>query len=410
MWDILGLLVSFAIIIILIRMGRNFGLSLMLAAFFLAIFSQSFSGIIPILEAFKEAIISADTLSLAFGILFIGVLANIMNETGQVGDIIENLRARTPRGGVIASIPAIFGLLPVPGGVLLSAPMIDEEGDKLAISAPGKAFFNLWFRHIGFLIFPLAPPLLLLSHEAGVAIHWIILFEIPIFIIALGIGIFILWRETKDIENNFEEKLEETIPRSSLLSGISPILITILLFFLLSYPGPLTFYTSLVFSVPAGIATSLLVARDSWKKSINMIKGGFSPDLALAIIGIMAFYRIVESSGIGDALSEIFLGSFLPIPILIVVISFLLGLSMGHNLGAVGLSYSILASTIGANLPLLVLLYTSSFLGYLISPIHLCVAVSFEFFDLDFVDFYKIYIPSAIIVLIAGISYTVILP
>lgn len=409
MLNIVGLLISFAVIIVLIRTGRNFGLSLILAAAVFALISPSFAGVYSVLEVFKEAIISVETISLAFGILFISILAHVMSETGQIENIIENLRGRTPRGGIIAIIPAIFGLLPVPGGVLLSAPMVDDEGDKLEIPAQGKAFFNLWFRHIGFLIFPLAPPLLLLSREAEVAIHWIILFQIPIFIVALVTGIFILWRKTRDIGNSWKEKFEGKDPGDTLLTEIFPILISVIIFFLLYYMTPLNL-TSLVFAVPVGIASSLLISKESWEESIEMMKGGFSPDLALAVFGIMIFYNVVVSSGLQNNLSEMFLGSFLPLPILIVLISFLLGMSMGHNLGAVGLSYSILASTIGGNLPFLVLLYTSSFLGYLISPIHLCVAVSFEFFDLDFADFYKLYIPSALIVLATCISYTVVFP
>lgn len=160
----------------------------------------------------------------------------------------------------------------------------------------------------------------------------------------------------------------------------------------------------MVVSIPVGIATSILVDSSS-KKIWEIVKGGFSFDLVFAIFGIMIFYKIVRASALAGALSNVFVGSFLPLPILTVIVSFLLGFSMGHNLGAVGISYSILASSISGSLPLIAVVYVSSFLGYLLSPIHLCVAVSFEYFKPDVANLYKIYVPTSMGVLVGSLIF-----
>ena len=153
MLELIGLLISFAVIILLLRMGRDFGVAMLLASVVLAIFSfesLSFDGLVSV---FWESF-SLDNILLIFGILLIGILANVMKETGEVRSIIDNLRAFMPRESILATIPAVFGLLPIPGGALMSAPMIDKEADKIGVSDEDRTFLNVWFRHIGFLIFP----------------------------------------------------------------------------------------------------------------------------------------------------------------------------------------------------------------------------------------------------------------
>ncbi|KXA91307.1 hypothetical protein AKJ57_01690 [candidate division MSBL1 archaeon SCGC-AAA259A05] len=409
MWNLLGLLISFVLIVSLVKIGKRFGLSMLLAAMVLTAFSLEHMSISEVFSVFRAAVVDLDTIGFAIGVLFIGILANSMKETGEIEGIIGNLRSIMPRQGILASIPAVFGLLPVPGGALMSAPMVDEEGEHMKISKATRAFFNLWFRHVGFLVFPLAPPLLLLAGEAEVGLHWLILIQVPIFLLSVLVGIFLLWGEVRK-NNQFKEK-EANLPEaeaSPLLGDFSPIIVSVVLFLLFSYLTPLSFYLSLVVSLPVGIAVSFSVKKVSEKSVYQVLKEGISLDLPLAVLGIMVFREVVLSSGLRDTLADIFLGSFLPLPVLILLISFLLGFSMGHNLGAVGVSYAVLASVISGNLPLIALVYVSSFFGYLISPIHLCVVVSYEYFDPNLGDFYKLYLlPTFVVLFISTVFFAV---
>lgn len=406
MWNLLGLFVSFSLIVFLVRKGKSFGSSMLLGAVVLAIFSQGHLTIQRILSVLGDALISVDTLALTAGVTLMGILAYAMKETGEIGAIIGSLKTKISGGGILASIPAIFGLLPIPGGALMSAPLIDEEGKRIGVSMPARTFLNLWFRHIIFLIFPLASPLLLLSHEASVALHWLILIQIPIFLVALLVGTFIIWKETRKANPSKEgDSKRPADPSSSLLTNIFPLFVSVLLFFFLSYLSPLSHYSSLVVSIPVGIAVSFLMGQIPSRGVYRTIKEGVSVNLALAVFGIMIFYKVIQSSGLAGTLSGIFLESFFPLPVLITIISFFLGFVMGHNLGAVGISYSILAPTISGSLPMISLVYISSFLGYLISPIHLCVVVSNNFFNSNLSDLYKLYIPPTLVVLIVSVVF-----
>ncbi len=49
--------------------------------------------------------------------------------------------------------PALFGMLPMPEGALLSAPMVDRFGENIDDSK--KVIINVWFKHYLVFIYPL---------------------------------------------------------------------------------------------------------------------------------------------------------------------------------------------------------------------------------------------------------------
>ena len=55
----------------------------------------------------------------------------------------------------------LIGLLPMIGGAMFSAPMVEEASQGLNVSRERKTFVNYWFRHSLETIFPLYPSLVL---------------------------------------------------------------------------------------------------------------------------------------------------------------------------------------------------------------------------------------------------------
>ena len=75
----------------------------------------------------------------------------------------------------------------------------------------------------------------------------------------------------------------------------------------------------------------------------------------------------------------------------------LIGFFLGFATGRIQLPISILipiyiAQFVGITMPLLdfIFIYTASFLGYLLTPIHPCVAYSTEYFETNFIKAVKI--------------------
>jgi hypothetical protein len=103
----------------------------------------------------------------------------------------------------------------------------------------------------------------------------------------------------------------------------------------------------------------------------------------------------------------------LPVPalLIVIIIPLLLGLLTGYNLGAIALSYFLVEPFFqftGINIiGLTSIIFISSLVGYLISPIHLCNVLSSEYLKTDTTRMYKMYIPAAISLLIIQTSIVV---
>jgi len=133
MLNLIGVILAFIFIILLIRKKFNFGISLVLGSLIVGIFSLELIKPIDIVKTIIEASfysfesnqIVTQTIELAFLMTLIFVLAKIMQETNVINKLIDSLRTFFSKGGTLGVIPAVYGLMPVPGGALFSAPIIE---------------------------------------------------------------------------------------------------------------------------------------------------------------------------------------------------------------------------------------------------------------------------------------------
>ena len=109
MLTLIGVLVSFIVIIILIRKKINFGLSLIIGSLILGLFALETIQPIDIAKTFVEASIYSfetnqiytETIELAMLSTWIFVLAKTMQETGAIKKLIESLRTFFKKGNFI---------------------------------------------------------------------------------------------------------------------------------------------------------------------------------------------------------------------------------------------------------------------------------------------------------------------
>ena len=363
------LIISFSIIVFLISRRKNFGVAMIIGSLILAISIPD-----KILDVFITTLTDFKVIALMIIVVLIKLLATLLQESKLLEDFIEWLEGKLSTRGLLISIPSILGMLPVPGGALLSAPMVEEQGRKVGMSNEHMMLVNLWYRHIWFMIFPLSTSLILISDLSGVNIYRLILLQIPAFIISFLVGyIFVHKYKRKNDENGGDIK------------GIIPVVIPI------SIAIPLSFfistYAAYLIALPAGVIVAILMS----KKKLS-IKKGISPSLALAIFGIMFFKNTITFSGIAEALPSHL--TFLPAYVLIAIISFTIGLLTAHNMAAVGILYPMFSTIMNENL--VILLFLTSFMGYLISPLHLCLAVTYEYFKPNFAKLYRLMLPTAL--------------
>jgi hypothetical protein len=390
-----ALLLSFSVIIVLVANKKNFGVAMVLGALLLGLLARPAD--IPTI--LYETITDWQVLTLVAIVIFIKIFATVLQETGQIPMVIDHLRRAIPQRGMLATIPFIFGLLPIPGGALLSAPMVDEQGKKLGVDGEGRTFINLWFRHIGFLVFPLSTALVVMSQVSEVSINRLIVVQAPIFLVAVAVGALYILRLSRKKEREAAEDRHITGIVAETLVNFLPLIVTVAMAFTLAEVVHLNI--ALLVALPTGILLSLLLYMGGQRTA--MVKKGFSPLLGLAIFGIMLYRDMAFASGVTDVVAGYLQGSAASPLLIIPVLSFSIGFLTAHNMAAIPLVYSMVASMIGGDIGLVSLLYVSSFMGYLISPLHLCVVVSYEYFKPRFVRLYRLMLPPAVLVTVIAV-------
>ena len=392
-----GLIISFSLIIFLVANKKNFGVAMILGALILGILSNPDR----LAQTFYETIADWEVDTLIVIVMLIKILATVLEETGQIPLVVENLKRIIPERGMLAIIPFIFGLLPVPGGALLSAPMVDAEGRRLGVSNEGKTFLNLWFRHIGFLVFPLATALIVMSQISEVNINRLIVIQTPIFIVSLILGLLYVIKLSRKVESADVGKKEGVFAET--MENFMPLFVTIALTLILSIFISLNI--SFLIALTSGIVLSLLIYRGRGRS--KMLRKGFSPSIGLAVFSIMLYKNIANASGVAEIVAKYLQHTSMPALVIIPLLSFVIGVLTAHNMAAIALAYPMLSPIIGNDVHLISLLYVSSFMGYLISPLHLCVVVSYDYFKPRFIELYKLMLPPAVLMVVIAVAFSI---
>jgi hypothetical protein len=156
----------------------------------------------------------------------------------------------------------------------------------------------------------------------------------------------------------------------------------------------------------------LFLTKNNWKTYGGILKKSLTGKLAFAVFGIIIFQEMFKASGVHTLISELMNSVAFPALVIIILIPFLLGALTGSDFGALApLSYSLVApffsfTSIGL-LGLTSLIFISSFLGYLISPIHLCNVLSSEYLKTDTTRMYKYFIPAVVATLCIQIVFII---
>ncbi|MCD6107885.1 MAG: DUF401 family protein [Thermoplasmata archaeon] len=408
MWiTIVGVATAFAAIILLIRISKNFGIAILCGAIIAALFSLETLSPDKIGLAILNAIISWKTIGLAIIVTLVSIIAYSMKETGLTDKLVNNIRGAFPNGGVLAILPAIFGLMPIPGGARISAPMIEDEGKKLGVSNDKMNYLNLWFRHPWPLVFPLTPSIVLAATLSNIELNSLLLIQVPIFIVFILIGYLMLriFVKKKTHKRGYFN-LKET------LLALSPILLSLVIFFTFNSGLKVETYLSMCIALLFATLLIFFISRD-YKNIPGMLRKGLSLNLALSIFGIMIFRNIIVVSKSLESFSPLLQNSSFHPFLILTIVPLVLGVIIGNNLLAIGLNFILVSSILASNLyvPVVSVLYVSSFIGYLISPLHLCTIVSSEYFKTGLIELYKYLIPSALFIVFINtlIMYVILL-
>jgi integral membrane protein (TIGR00529 family) len=311
-----------------------------------------------------------------------------MKQSGQMDDLVNNLRIG--RKGLMALSPAIMGLLPMPGGALLSAPILEKGGTGVADDL--KTAINDWFRHLFVMIYPLSSALIASAKISDLSVYTALLYLLPTFAFATFLGIiFFISKVQGSIAYTSDFSLKK------LLIPLGIILIAPVLDFSLKsiFNFPIKEIATLI-----GVSTAFIFSLQLSPVKLNLkdISKKMKPwNFTFIILGMFVFLHIFKASNVADLIAGIPLSP----ATLCVVAGFLLGIATGRVLLPASIMFPVYLTS-GAITPVIfAIIYTSIFFGYVISPVHPCVCVTIEYFNVSMKNFFKLLIvPTLIIFLI----------
>lgn len=344
-----------------------------------------------------KALISGETFNLIGIILLVLYLGTLLQEKGSFKKMVASLKNLVPEPRLVLALPPAFiGLLPMIGGALMSAPIVEEAGRRWKLTPALKTFLNYWFRHIWEYCWPLYINLIIASAILQVPIKRISYVQFPFTILAVLLGLVILFARVPHLpkERNSQSFLNNLF---NLFFSIWPILLAIILVFVFKF-------TMLLSLVAVALLTQVFF-RMNIQERLELIWKSISIKTVFLLASVMMFKRILEVSGALNSLTRVFEPEGISAYLLLFTVPFFLGLLTGVNHAFVGIAFPILLPILGEGDPDMVLVmfaYVSGFVGILLSPTHFCLVLTLEYFKANLRDVYKILIWPSLIVFSAA--------
>jgi len=397
MLESLKLVGILALIVFLLRLRWNLGLVLVVAS---AVTGLLFAPV-PVdwiavgqglaLDALTAAI-DPLTLRLVAIVLLITFLGELLRSTLQLEGLIRSLTDLfVDRRWLLALLPMLIGLLPMVGGAIFSAPMVEEAGRGLNLNRERQTFINYWFRHTLESVFPLYPSLILAAGLLNVPVRRMAATQWPLFLAALAGGILFGLAGVRPVRSPGEGRPGRRETLMLLFKSIWPIVLVLVLALVLG----LDLILSLLITIAALVVVRRLRPRRLWELARHMPLG-----VAPIIVGAMIFRQVLEASGAVEVASASLGNLGIPLPLIVFLAPFLSGLLTGLLTAAFAIGFPI-------GLPLCgpdpvgggwgLLAYAGGLAGILLSPMHLCLVLTRVYFKAEWGGIYRRLMPAALL-------------
>lgn len=387
-------LTCFGLVVSVSRLKVNLGLCLAGAGLLLGLWMGQ--GPWGVLSTAVSSLVAPWSLRLALLVVLILVLSHLMKQAGQLERIVERFSTLVRSPKVVAGVmPALIGLLPMPGGALFSAPMV-EASCRLPQNHGGQgtlmATVNYWFRHHGEYWWPLYPGVILAVALLKIEMVVYILAMLPLALMHLLGGSWFLLRRLDGPPAGGHGKPQ----LAAFLKECAPIIIVVIAVPALSLLA--TLWRSALGGAPPwpegtplilGLAAAIVqvtaanhialqrVAQALWRRDLLGMLG--------LVAGIMVFQGLMQGSGAVAAIQAELARYGIPALAMIIILPLVSGLVTGIAIAFVATSFPLVVPLFahlsgGAFLAHAGLAFVCGYFGMLLSPLHLCFLLSKDYF------------------------------
>jgi len=314
-------------------------------------------------------------------------------------------------------IPAVIGMVPMPGGALFSAPLIGRTVEKSSSISPAwKTAVNYWFRHILEFWWPLYPVVIVTLSIFTIQTWKFMLLMIPFTFVSLATGYFFLLRGRVTA---LTDSTDDDAERASLFVVMRPVFIIVICTLLLPgliqhiLPGasPAAWkLLAMLIGLVTGLGIIFVRQAETARRPFAALFTRKTFNILMTLGGVMVFQAMLESSNLLPVAGQELLASRVPFAIIIGLLPFLAGLVTGIAIGFAGAAFPIVAGFVAAAPDLqpmaaLVLAFSMGYAGMMLSPVHLCLVLTKEYFSAPFISVYRYILPCVVTVMAAGVFF-----
>ena len=369
----LSLISSIALILILIR-NVHVGFAVFIGALTLGILTIG-------LKSFEILLLTlTDRQTLKFIVIFTFAftLAYSMQESGVLDRITRSTLSLFGKASTFM-IPAMIGFLPMPGGAIVSAVMLKDVFKRFEIESEKATFLNYWFRHIWACLDPIYPSVVIAL--AVLETNYLTLirstYPITIAMIVSGLPFITLGKPSGD---------KDYVG----ILYIMPILAIVIL---------TLFGMDLLYSLAIVLAIFCALIKPNLRIVARKV---FNFRIFLLLIALLYFKELIIVTNSAHALLNDL--SFLPQDILAFTLSFIVGFATGIESGYSAIALPLLIPFIGIGEVTsrnLLLVMGGGIAGVMLSPLHLCLILTKEYYSANMESIYLRYlIPSSLLTIL----------
>ena len=303
-------------------------------------------------------------------IFFSMLLAGLMRETGLLDLMVESLSSSSCRLA-LTGVPALIGLMPMPGGALVSAIALRRKYlEEARLSPEDSTYLNYWFRHLWVPSWPLFQSVVITASVLYISPLSVVSHTWPGTIAAIVGGALVSYPILRSVSCGGG--------RGGLgvfLASISPLLALVILFF----AGVPMLYSLILVNL-----IFLAVWRPSPEKIVGALRLATRPTIHLVLFESLYFKNLLLETGIGPVMKQWASSAGVNPYLLAFTIPFVLGLAAGGENFFASTAIPALVSYLTAggslNWEMLAIAYLGGYLGVMGSPVHLCLALTLDYF------------------------------
>ena len=345
-------------------------------------------------------------------------VAGIMREAGLLDRLVDSTGKAGCRFSMM-SVPAIIGLIPMPGGALVSAIALRRRFfEEAGLGREEATFINYWFRHLWVPSWPLFQSVVITAAVFSIDPLSIVSHTWPGTIAAILGGVLVAWPLLRGVScpggrgSGFARELASSVWPLAVLAGLFLAARTSLKGVI---AGVIPGYDREPMLVSLVLVVALLLlayrpGRGGWRRILAL---STRPTIHAVLLESLYFKNLIIVTGTASSIERVAASGLVPVWLLVLLVPFILGLAAGGENFFASTAMPLLVPYImgkeGLDWGLLALAYLGGYLGVMASPVHLCLVLTAEYYGSSLGRSLRYVLAAVAVSLVAGVILLMIL-